>query len=383
MRQNVTVDLGLRWEYYNPLVGRRGQGHAVELRPGDQHAARRRATAARRTPLNVKNYFKNFGPRTGVSWRLERKDRAARRLRREHDSLPGQPLRVQLPGEAELLGRGGRTASSAPGSMATGFPAAGRSRTFPPTASSRSSGSLLNSTYDVISARLHEGTLHSWNVAFQRQLPYGFTADIAYVGSKGVDLVMDLDTNASLIYGSGNVGRPQFAQFNRTGTSRTRTNLGKSRYNGLQVKVDRRFMNGFLITNSYTLGRSMDLANENTGIGTPIDFDLSWARSDTDRLHNYVLVERLRAAVGSEQAVDERQHARQDRRRLAAERPVRRAVGPGADHRRQRHAAQHAGQHRVRQPERRQQGARRARSRASCTSTRRSTRCRRPACRAT
>ena len=39
----------------------------------------------------------------------------------------------------------------------------------------------------VIPPGLHEGTLQSWNVAFQRQLPYGFTADIAYVGSRGVD----------------------------------------------------------------------------------------------------------------------------------------------------------------------------------------------------
>jgi hypothetical protein len=151
------------------------------------------------------------------------------------------------------------------------------------------SGSLLNSLYDVVPPTLHEGTLHSWNVAFQRQLPYGFTADVAYVGSRGVDLVADLDTNASMTYGSGNNGRAQFAQFGRTGTNRTRTNEGKSEYNGLQVKVDRRFLNGFLITNSYTLGRAMDLAQENGGINTPIDFDLVWARADTDRLHNYVL----------------------------------------------------------------------------------------------
>src|SRR6185295_18319502 len=49
------------------------------------------------------------------------------------------------------------------------------------------------------------------------------------------------------------------------------------------------FMNGLLVTNSYTFGQSKDLAQENTGINTPIDFDLVWARSDTDRLHNYVL----------------------------------------------------------------------------------------------
>jgi hypothetical protein len=171
--------------------------------------------------------------------------------------------------------------------MATGFPAPSLA-TIPSNGLINATGSLLNSTYDVIPSGLHEGKLHSWNVSFQRQLPYGFSTDIAYVGSRGVDLVADLDLNASLQYGSGNVGRPQFAQFGRTGTSRARTNFGKSQYHGLQMKVDRRFQNGFLVTNSYTLGRSMDLAQENTGIGTPIDFDLSWARSDTDRLHNWV-----------------------------------------------------------------------------------------------
>ena len=252
----------------------------------------------------MKNYFKNFGPRTGISWRLNDKTVVRAGYGASTIPLPGQPLRVRLPGEAELLGHGGERL---PARRDRWRPASRRpsSRTFRPTAFIPPSGSLLNSTYDVIPPGLHEGTLHSWNVAFQRQLPYGFTADIAYVGSRGVDLVADLDTNASLIYGSGNAGRPQFAQFNRTGTSRTRTNLGKSRYNGLQVKVDRRFQNGLLVTNSYTFGRSKDLAQENTGINTPIDFDLCWARSDTDRLHNYVAVERLRAAVGTEQALDE------------------------------------------------------------------------------
>src|SRR5262249_5207047 len=174
------------------------------------------------------------------------------------------------------------------GSMATGFPPPVLAN-IPQDGIIAATGSLLNSTYDVIPDTLHEGTLHSWNVAFQRQLPYGFTADVAYVGSKGANLVMDLDTNASQVYGSGNNGRPMFATFGRTGTNRTRTNLGKSRYNGLQMKIGRRFINGLLVTNSYTFGRSKDLAQENTGIGTPLDFNQSWARSDTDRTHNYTL----------------------------------------------------------------------------------------------
>ena len=96
--------------------------------------------------------------------------------------------------------------------MATGFPAPSLVN-IPQDGIIPVSGSLLNSTFDVIPEGLHEATLHSWNVAVQRQLPFNLTADIAYVGNRGVDLVMDIDGNASLVYGSGNVGRPQFAQY--------------------------------------------------------------------------------------------------------------------------------------------------------------------------
>ena len=98
------------------------------------------------------------------------------------------------------------------GSAANGFqnaglhggrvPAAGAAR-IPSNGIIPVSGALTNATFDVIPDDLHEATLHSWNVAFQRQLPYLLTADIAYVGNRGVDLVMDVDTNASTDYGTG------------------------------------------------------------------------------------------------------------------------------------------------------------------------------------
>jgi carboxypeptidase family protein len=286
-RSNITVDLGLRWEFYKPLAGIEGQGTLSNYDPAT-NTLRVAGYGDTTNSLNVKNYFKNFGPRTGISWRLNELTVVRAGYGASAIPFPDNRYAFNYPVKQNFSGSATNGFANA-GSMQAGFPAPSFATIPSDGILGPLTGSLLNSTYDVIPPGLHEGTLHSWNVAFQRQLPYGFTADIAYVGSKGVNLVMDLDVNASMIYGSGNAGRPQFASFTRTGTSRERTNLGKSRYNGLQVKVDRRFLNGFLITNSYTLGRSMDLANENTGIGTPIDFDLSWARSDTDRLHNYVL----------------------------------------------------------------------------------------------
>jgi outer membrane receptor protein involved in Fe transport len=286
VRPSITVDLGLRWEFYKPLEGVEGKGTLSNYDPTTNtlHVAGYGDTS---NALNVKNYFKNFGPRTGVSWRLNERTVVRAGYGASAIPFPDNRYAFAFPVKQNYAGSSPNGFQRA-GTMAAGFPAPVLAN-IPSNGIIPVTGSLLNSTFDVIPSGLHEATLHSWNVAFQRQLPYGFTADVAYVGSKGVDLVMDLDTNASLVYGSGNNGRPQFAPFGRTGTSRTRTNLGKSRYDGLQVKVDRRFMNGLLVTNSYTLGRSRDLANENTSINTPIDFDLSWARSDTDRLHNYVL----------------------------------------------------------------------------------------------
>jgi hypothetical protein len=285
-RSDLTVDLGLRWEYYHPLSGVEGQGTLSNYDP-TTNTLRVAGYGSTSNSLNVKNYFKNFGPRTGVSWRLNELTVLRAGYGASAIPFPDNRFAFNYPVKQNYGGSSANNFQNQ-GSMAAGFPPPALAN-IPSDGVLAVGGSLLNSTYDVIPPVLHEGTLQSWNVAFQRQLPGGFTADVAYVGSKGTNLVMDVDLNASMVYGSGNAGRAQFAQFNRTGNSRERSNLGKSRYNGMQLKVDRRFLNGLLITNSYTLGRSKDLAQENGGIGTPIDFNLSWGRSDTDRLHNYVL----------------------------------------------------------------------------------------------
>ena len=287
-RSNVTVDLGLRWEYYTPLEGLEGRGSLANYDPAI-HAIRVAGYGTTSNAVNVKSTWTNFSPRTGVSWRLNTKTVLRAGYGASTIPFPDNRYAFNYPVKQNYAAQtGANPFQRAAGSMAQGFPAPVLVP-IPQDGIIPIAGTALhNATLDVISPDLREGTLHSWNVAFQRELPFGMTADIAYVGNRGVDLVMDVDTNASLVFGSGNAGRPQFATFNRTGNTRTRTNLGKSEYNALQVKLDRRFRNGILITNSYTLSRSMDYVNENTGIATPIDFSKSWGRSNFDRTHNYV-----------------------------------------------------------------------------------------------
>lgn len=133
-----------------------------------------------------------------------------------------------------------------------------------------------------------------WNLDFQHQFPWQILFDLAYAGSHGVHLYGDYNANQLpdryLSMGSalqqqitnpffGNplitpgalsgptVARsqlllpfPQFTGVTYSGTS----SYGASRYDSLQLKVERRFANGFSILGSYTWSKLMDNVNATT-----------------------------------------------------------------------------------------------------------------------
>ena len=184
-RPNITVDLGLRWEYYTPLTGVEGTGSLSNYDPA-ANTLRVAGYGTRARRSTSRSTFTNFNAAHRHLLAAEQRERRARRLRRQHDSVPGQSLRVQLPGQAELLGFGrqrlperGFDGGRLPGADAREH-SAGRhhpghgiaARTRPTTLSRRT----------CAKARCTPGTS-----PFQRQLPYHFTADIAYVGNRGVE----------------------------------------------------------------------------------------------------------------------------------------------------------------------------------------------------
>src|SRR5262245_26835845 len=177
----------------------------------------------------------------------------------------------------------------APATMGTGFPAPVFVQVPSNGVIDGSPTALRNASYFHVPSDLHEGALHSFNVAFQRELPYRLVLDVAYVGNRGHDVQTQFNENAATVIGQGTAGQPLFAPFNKTATVTTWIPT-KTSYNSLQVKLDRRFSKGLLVNTSYTLGRGWSYINgySNSGISTPADIERSWARTDQDRLHSFV-----------------------------------------------------------------------------------------------
>jgi hypothetical protein len=65
----ITLDLGLRHEYYTPLVGFHSKGGMVDYDPETNQLL---VAGYGNIPddLGVASYWKNFAPRTGISWRI-------------------------------------------------------------------------------------------------------------------------------------------------------------------------------------------------------------------------------------------------------------------------------------------------------------------------
>ena len=95
--------------------------------------------------------------------------------------------------------------------------------------------------YPRANEQLRRGYIQSWNLIVERRLPVELVASLGYVGTASVSGFAFLDINASQIPGSGDEGRPLFAEFGRTTATREWDGRTHSTYHSLQPTLNRRF----------------------------------------------------------------------------------------------------------------------------------------------
>jgi hypothetical protein len=115
--------------------------------------------------------------------------------------------------------------------------------------------------YPAANQELNRGYIQSWNFIIERKLPGEIVGSVGYVGTASVNGFAFLDINASQIPGSGNAGRPLYAQFGRTATTRLFDGMTHSTYHSLQATVNRRLASGLFFKGAYTYSHAIDMAN--------------------------------------------------------------------------------------------------------------------------
>lgn len=274
--QKLTVDIGLRWEYWRNPRPRLPGGFANYDPVGNRVIVA--GIGENPKDLGREQYYKHFNPRLGISYRMTDKT-----VLRGGFGLSVQPLadfnygyNFPIRTTEQYLPVDG---FSIPGQMRTGFPA-------PPSQFWPQNGIISNAPltqgFTVFPRDLREGYIMSWNLSAQRQLPFKLVLDVAYVGNQAVKNYTFRDINASPILNSGVAGQPLFQAFGRrapvSGWHPTQSN-----YHSLQVKFDRRLADGFLMTTAYTWSKAIDV-----NFFQLVNFRQNRAPGDSDRTHVFV-----------------------------------------------------------------------------------------------
>jgi hypothetical protein len=132
-------------------------------------------------------------------------------------------------------------------------------------------------------------TSYMWSAGMQRELPWGFVVDATYVGRRGLYLQRERNINqlaAGTVQANPGVNSAALRPYKGYGIIRLSENAGYSKYNSLQLTVDRRYLNGFKFGIAYTLGKSVDNASDKrTILFNTFDDTGMWGPSNFDRRH--------------------------------------------------------------------------------------------------
>src|SRR5713226_4274532 len=221
LRRNLTVNLGVRWEY-NPAPYDAKQSLVPNVSPdGSQGTV---------SYVKADTWFKNnnitaVGPRLGVAWSPDNKTSVRAGYGWLFDTLstfqvtamagkmPGFLLNcittINSSGAATTTSGcvlpNGITATGNSSRISTGFPIAVPTPTITPSAALTPKQQAVSGAPAVgaFDPNIKNPSVHEWDLTIQRELPKHFVAEIGYVGKRGTHLYRAYDLNQVSINGTG------------------------------------------------------------------------------------------------------------------------------------------------------------------------------------
>jgi hypothetical protein len=247
VRDNLTVNLGLRWAYTSPLVEKDNRQTNFDLLTGRQIFAQDGGIEDRAL---YKPYYKGYEPRLGVS--LTASDRLVFRGGYGISQfMEGTGANLRLPLNPPFFFESAVTydRTTGPGTIRTGF------------------ADLLPGTTPSGNVRAYDPNLrpqftHQMNAFVEYRLTTAMSAQVGYVGHRANHLVTPVEGNQALpgvgdpsVWASKTVRRPLFQAQPLVTTIATTAARSGSKYDSMQASVRQRTSNGVEFMASYTLAK--------------------------------------------------------------------------------------------------------------------------------
>ena len=303
----LTVDLGLRWEFYPPATPAFPGGFS-NYDPGTNNLVIA-GVGGNPENLGMKTRYSYFAPRVGLAYRLTDQTVIRAGFGTSYTPFEDNTYAYNYPVRANNfytnVGDGYATTLLTSGQAATfqqGFPLP-VPVSVPSSGIIPATGSLLSTSEFTINLNYKNPYVESWNLAVQRTLPAHWTLDVAYVGLHGVDTGAQWNLNAptsASALGLGTAAEPLNILYGKTAGDTLFWDGFSSSYNSLQVKLERRFGDLNILT-AFTWGKGMDYQNgDDGGLNWQIGAQRNYARTDWDRTLTYVqsYIYQLPAGVG-------------------------------------------------------------------------------------
>jgi len=272
LRPNLTLNLGLRWEYESPLHTANNEYSRVDPTTGEVLFAN--INASRTLDLTASKL--NFAPRVGVAYSPFSKTVIRSGFGIFYagifSDVGGQVLFPGY-GVAETFPNLG-TGIAQPFSLSQGMPSVITNNVQHPQANIAQFTSAANpltlTDYDGFTQVNHLPYSEEWNFGVQQELTRGIIGELNYVGSHGVHLAINLPTNTvpydpaldTLVAQENTTLTTQEARpFSTIGSFNSLNMEGVATYNALQAGIRKQAGNNFVFVGNYTWSKAIDDAS--------------------------------------------------------------------------------------------------------------------------
>lgn len=297
----LTLDLGLRWEFYPPATPKVASGFSQYDYKNNQLLL----AGLGSTPRNggIATQYKYFAPRTGFAYRATEQTVIRGGFGISYTQYPDNSYLYNFPVRSNNAYN--PLNSFSPAVLADGVTVPTFQSGFPapvpvPIPSSgiipTNTPQLVASNYFVVPTDYHNPYVMSWNLAVQQALPGQFSLQLAYVANHGVHIATNQNINLPSVYGLGAPSEPEYnlpnalpgSTLHRTASTNVVFLGNSSNYQSLQAQLQRRFTNGLAWSSAFTWGKALNYQQgDDGGLAYFINIRRNYAPADYDRRLNF------------------------------------------------------------------------------------------------